>query len=125
MTYYKYWGEPKDDTTYPCKCADHPNGCGKEEIVTNEQGGQNSKIVGRYDLFPPLAMQALAVVLEEGAAKYSPDNWKLVPIEDHINHALLHIFSFMTNFSDAEDLSHGMTRLVMAMQLVKEGSEVG
>jgi len=114
--------------TYPCqcadcpKCADCPDGC--EEIVTNEQGGQNSRIVGRYDLLPPLAIAELAQVLEHGAEKYEDDNWKLVPIMDHMNHALSHIFSYLFSKKE-EDLAHAMTRVVMAMQLVKEGSEVG
>lgn len=32
-----------------------------------------------FDLIPPLAEQELARVLEFGARKYSPDNWRRVP----------------------------------------------
>ena len=32
----------------------------------------------RYDLIPPLALDAMVSVLTHGARKYSPDNWRHV-----------------------------------------------
>ncbi len=103
-----------------------------EKFVTNEQGGQNSKIEGRYDLLPPFAIKELAKVYEEGAKKYEADNWKKVDVEDHINHALAHVFQYLKynrrfDMNQAkkypeeikiEELSHAFCRLSMALELL-------
>ncbi len=123
--------EPDEDD-YKCKCADNPDGCAgicKVEVIeTNSKGGQNSKIEGRYDLVPPMALTEVAKVLEEGANKYDEWNWLNVDIEDHVNHALKHTFNFLTcnikletnlaSESDIEELAHAATRLLMALELL-------
>ena len=103
-------------------------GFNTEQIITNTQGGQNSKIDGRYDLLPPLAIKELAKVLEEGINKgYGPWNWLKVEIDEHINHALNHVFDYLSFQGPAskgitidriEELSHAFCRLGMALELL-------
>ena len=102
-----------------------------EIITTNKNGGKNSKIDGRYDLIPPLALKELAKVYEEGAIKYSEWNWTNINETDHVNHALNHIFQYLdyinpddrrhkivTKLEQVEELSHAFCRLSMALELL-------
>jgi len=100
-----------------------------EEIETNSKGGKNSKIGVRYDLIPPLAIKELAKVLEQGSKKYDEWNWLNVDVNQHINHALNHIFESLVNKSEnntsetieqnrIEELSHAFCRLGMALELL-------
>lgn len=70
-----------------------------DEVVTNELGGKQSAIKGRYDLLPYLALEEAAIVLGEGAIKYGINNWKQIEYADHLNHAYRHI-------ARAAELSH-------------------
>jgi hypothetical protein len=89
-----------------------------EEIDTNERGGKQSKLDVRYDLMPPDAMERLAQVLAEGAKKYSPKNWMLIDSDDHINHALNHIFKYLGGEVDDDHIGHALCRMMMAVQMV-------
>jgi hypothetical protein len=57
---------------------------------TNEQGGKQSAIPVRCDLFPARAVLELAAALAPAAIKYGEDNWRRIPRKDHVNHALAH-----------------------------------
>jgi hypothetical protein len=88
------------------------------EIEVNAQGGAQSKVAGRYDMIPGNALHVLAGVFALGAKKYARNNWKRIPYEDHINHALAHLASLMNdeNGEGEEDhLAHAFTRLAMAV----------
>lgn len=94
-----------------------------EEIIANDMGGMNSKISGRYDLLPAYAIACIAGVMEEGAMKYAPDNWRKVSFEDHLNHAMRHIFCFLNqqgNRDKKEHITHALTRLAMAVEQWEE-----
>lgn len=85
-----------------------------EAIEENDEGGRNSVIRGRYDLLPPLAIETLAKVMEEGAIKYAPNNWKKVPLADHLNHSIRHIIMFLQTGTE-EHLTHAFCRLAMTV----------
>ena len=90
-------------------------------IITNEQGGQQSKLSGRFDLLPPKAITVVAEVLDYGARRYAPNNWRLIPVEDHVNHALAHLFDYGMYQSKAkrkEALSHAACRVLFALDLL-------
>lgn len=53
-------------------------------------------------------------VLKEGAEKYEANNWRLVPQEDHISHALTHYFAYLIGDESDDHLSHFYCRLMMA-----------
>lgn len=90
-------------------------------VDTNEMGGKQSKLEVRFDLIDADAIATIANVLYEGGKKYGKDNWRLIAVEDHINHAINHLFK-ATNLLDSsnpedslEDLSHGATRAIFAL----------
>lgn len=63
----------------PChNCACTPCACGVRSIdwKPEELGLKHDAHKSRYDLIPPDALDAIAQVLTEGAAKYSPRGWE-------------------------------------------------
>jgi len=61
---------------------------------------------GRYDLISPIALKALAIHLEKGAAKYSDRNWENgMPISRHLNSAMRHLQNFLEGDRSEDHLS--------------------
>ena len=56
----------------------------------------------------------IAKVLREGAEKYRPNNWRLIPEEEHINHALNHIMADLAGDTQDDHINHALCRLMMA-----------
>lgn len=122
------------------------------EVVTNKNGGKQSKAIGafhlvdpeflygffehQYQLANPLikymssdiskdemvqrvlnqipdALIQIAKVLEYGASRYKPNNWRLIPEEDHMNHALIHLYALEKEDKQDDHLGHFLTRLMM------------
>lgn len=52
--------------------------------------------------------------LQYGATRYTPNNWRLIPQEEHVNHALLHLLALYSGDKQDDHLSHALTRLMMA-----------
>jgi hypothetical protein len=94
----------------------------QDEIEVTPQGGKHSRIGMAFHHLDPELMLELARVLYEGGAKYGRENRKSISTEDHLNHALSHIFMFMnTQGSPVEDLEHAIVRLMFAWTTNKEG----
>ncbi len=97
-------------------------GLGKDApTVTNERGGKQSLLPYRFDLLDAPAMFALAKVLHEGAVKYGDYNWRNIPIRDHLNHLLAHVFAYMAGDESDDHLEHAFCRAMMAVALKLEG----
>lgn len=90
-----------------------------DEVITNKDGGKQSKIHGRFDLIPGTAISEVAAVLDHGAERYGERNWEKISVNDHINHALQHIFAMLRGQYNGygTDLSHATTRLLFALDL--------
>lgn len=70
----------------------------------------------RYDLISPVAMQSLAETYAEGAAKYGDFNWeKGFPVHDVLNHALRHIFKYLSGDRSEPHLPHAFWNLGAAI----------
>lgn len=59
-------------------------------------------------------IRRIATVLQEGAEKYEPNNWRLIPQEEHINHALIHLFAAELGDTQDNHIDHALTRIMMA-----------
>lgn len=57
---------------------------------------------------------AIAQVLQYGADRYEPNNWRLIPEEEHINHALIHIIAHLAGDTQDDHINHALCRLMMA-----------
>jgi Domain of unknown function (DUF5664) len=85
-----------------------------DEVIINAAGGMQSKVCGRFDLIPPNVLKEVALTLEEGAAKYGEDNWKLIPQHEHVNHAIAHLYKFLEEDTTEVHLVNAICRLMFA-----------
>lgn len=79
----------------------------------NERNG----FIGAARILEPDFAKRLMMIgktLQYGATRYAPNNWRLIPQEEHINHALLHLLALYSGDKQDDHLSHALTRLMMA-----------
>jgi hypothetical protein len=70
----------------------------------------------RYDLISPIGLRQLAETCHEGAEKYSDFNWeKGMPVHDLLNHAVAHIYAYLSGDRSEPHLAHGAWNLFAAM----------
>ena len=77
----------------------------------------------RMDLLPPLAVEAVADVLTFGAAKYGPDNWRMVDGRHWRYHAaaLRHVFAWARGErSDPETGQHHLAHAACCLLFLLE-----
>jgi hypothetical protein len=86
-------------------------------VHTNISGGRQSHIKRDYTLIPADALAVVASVMYEGAKKYKRDNWRLIAVDDHLNHAINHVYLHLAGNTQECHLSHAVTRLLMALEL--------
>lgn len=87
-------------------------------VETNEQGGQQHAIQVRFQDIDAKALAELAEVMWRGVEEsgYAPDNWRLIPAQDHYNHAMAHLVSWRaTGLHD--DAVHALARAMMLVAL--------
>lgn len=85
-------------------------------IVTNAAGAKQSASPARLDLIPMRALLRVGAILQEGAAKYGETNWRGIPVNDHLNHALVHIAAFLAGDTQDDHVGHACCRLQMALE---------
>lgn len=100
-------------------------------IAVNERGGMGSKLDYRFDLIDGPAMFRLARVLDYGAKRYAPDNWRKVTEREHVNHLLVHAYAWLSGDESDDHLGHMLTRAMMAAAVAhtngysaKQGDEI-
>jgi len=84
------------------------------ETHENEKGGKQSHIPVRFDLVDGKAMFKMCAVLHEGAEKYGANNWRLIDVDDHLNHLIMHAYAYLAGDRTDEHLSHIMCRAMFA-----------
>jgi hypothetical protein len=94
-----------------------------EPRVTNEYGGSQSRVLYDFTLADPKAMFEMCKVLKEGADKYGAENWRFIPIEDHLNHMLIHAYAYLAGDKSDEHLSHIMCRALFAQGVAVQSVE--
>lgn len=77
-------------------------------------GAKQSHSPYRLDLIPALSLFDVAAVLSAGAEKYGVDNWRGIPVNEHINHALVHIYAYLSGDTQDNHLGHAACRMMMA-----------
>lgn len=86
--------------------------------VTNAAGAKQSATLYRMDLLPALASLQVAAVLKHGADKYGDNNWRAIPVEDHLNHALIHVYAYLAGDRQDDHMGHFACRAMMALETV-------
>lgn len=94
-------------------------GIGKEvPTVVNKNGGKQSALNYRFDLFDPLVIFNVSEILYEGAEKYGEWNWRRISVEENVNHALSHVFAYMAGDEQDDHIGHAICRLMFAQSLL-------
>lgn len=93
------------------------------ETTTNEKGGSQSYIPVRFDLIDGKAMFEMAKVLHTGAEKYGEGNWRLIDVNDHLNHLLMHTYAYLSGDDSDEHLSHILCRATFALGVALEEND--
>ena len=97
-------------------------GVGKDAPTTvNERGAKQSAGPYRMDLLPPAATLAVAAVLKYGADKYGDNNWRGIPVADHLNHAMVHALAYLAGDTQDDHLEHFACRAMMALEIKLKG----
>lgn len=105
----EYWAGPKSALS-----PDAPT-------TVTPQGGKHSDTGTAFHHLDPDLMLHLAMILYRGGKKYGRGNWLDIPVEDHLNHALTHIFGFMSGDEQDDHLEHAILRLMFAAVVRREG----
>lgn len=88
-----------------------------KKFDVNEDGGRQSKLYTACGLLDGPAILVLSGVLYGGKKTYGKDNWRLIPEEDHIDHALEHLMRYLAEEDDEDHLAHAFCRIMMAVAL--------
>ena len=83
------------------------------DIVTNTEGGKQSKVEYGFHLCDYGALFALAEVLQYGASRYARDNWRKIPAEEHFNHMMIHALAYLSGDKQDDHLGHMFCRAMM------------
>ncbi len=79
----------------------------------------------RYDLITPIGLAAVAAACAEGARKYDDFNWeKGMPANDLLNHALRHIYMFLSGNRDEDHLGHAAWNVMGAIHSLEVWPEL-
>jgi len=84
-------------------------------MIVNDQGGKQSHNPLRFDLIPAKELAEIALILGKGAEKYGENNWQLIPTNDHLSHALSHIYAYLAGDRSDNHLGNAACRLLFAM----------
>jgi hypothetical protein len=70
----------------------------------------------RYDLVSPIGLREIARACAEGAEKYGDWNWeKGMPVHDLLNHAIAHIYQFLSGDRREPHLGHAAWNVLAAI----------
>ncbi len=96
--------------------------CGRQEVETLASGAVNPVVDTRMDKIPPLALLRVGRAMKHGMKyeKARPDNWRNIPAEEHLNHALRHICLWQAGDKSEAHVDHIISRMMMWAELVND-----
>ena len=92
----------------------------QEEIETYSNGAKRAAVQEAYHLIPPLGLQAVAEAMAKGAARYGDDNWRGLPKEVMVNHAIRHLVLWMAGDRSEPHAAHAACNCLMLHELEKK-----
>lgn len=98
-----------------CAENDYNNWEPQTEVITNNNGGKQSKSEYLWTDFSPSALLRVAKLSKAGCEKYGIDNWKKISSVEHIDHAISHLVLHLNNDTTEDHLTHAAWRVLAAM----------
>jgi hypothetical protein len=93
-------------------------------VITNEAGGMQSKVGARFDIGQFKALIRVAEVTGYGAEKYAANNWRLIDVNSHLNHGMIHILEYLAGDKSEAHLEHAAWRILSALELaIEQGTD--
>lgn len=96
-------------------------------LMENQYGGKQSATPYGFHLLPLHAMFAAAQTAKIGADKYgeifSDRNYTKVPPEEHVNHAIQHLYAFLAGDAQDDHLAHAIVRAMFAYETDRKRKE--
>lgn len=93
-------------------------------IITNAQGAKQSRLDYAFEEVDGPAFFGLARVLDYGAKKYGPGNWRGIPERDHLRHVIAHAYLRLMGDESDDHIGHMQCRAHMAMAKALEDGYV-
>lgn len=90
------------------------------EMEVNERGGRQSRVETGFHLgYPSRGALEVAQIIKAGAVTHGVDNWRVISVEDHVNHAVTHLMELLDPHAPAgeDHLAHAACRLLMALDV--------
>jgi hypothetical protein len=79
----------------------------------------------RYDLITPIGLRALAKTYAEGAEKFGACNWENgMPVTDLLNHAIAHIYNFLSGDRKEDHLAHAAWNVLGAIHSLEQWPDI-
>lgn len=95
-------------------------------VTTNSNGGKQSATPYGFHLLPISSIFAAAEVAAYGANKYGEDfhnrNYTKISVEDHINHAIQHLYGYLAGDKSDDHLGHAIVRTMFAYDVDKRSA---
>ena len=96
-------------------------------VVVNEKGGKQSDTPYAFHMIPTSSIFAAAQTLGYGAKKYGETindrNYTKIPTEDHINHAIQHLYAFLAGDKQDDHLAHAIARCMFAYDTAQRSED--
>lgn len=93
---------------------------GKREKFTTGSRRDSREGKGRFDLLPFYAIQRLSRIYEEGAKKYSQNNWrKGQPCSRYLDSALRHLMKAGSGWKDEDHFAQAMWNIAAIIETQK------
>ena len=94
-------------------------------VVENEHGGKQSDTPYAFHMLPTSAVFGAAEVCAYGAKKYGETidnrNYVKIPTEEHVNHAIQHLYAYLAGDTQDDHLGHAIVRCMFAYDTAKRG----
>jgi len=86
-----------------------------DSIQVFSTGAVRSALTERLDLIPFSGIRRVGLAMAHGAEKYGEKNWeKGFPLESILNHALVHVYRYLSGDRTEDHLGHAAANLLMA-----------
>jgi hypothetical protein len=83
--------------------------------VTHENGAKESHAPYAFTSIDGMALHRVAQIQHQGDQKYGVDNWRGISEDDHLNHALAHVFAHLAGDRSDDHIGHAAVRMLFAL----------